>query len=70
MPPKRSLLYCPRFISGNSILMATKDDHYTPGSMDISQHQRAYSGFLTFVKYSLGFILLVMVFLAIFRTHG
>jgi hypothetical protein len=50
--------------------MATKDDHYVPGSMDISQHQRGYAGFLTFVKYSLGFILLVMVFLAVFRTHG
>jgi Bacterial aa3 type cytochrome c oxidase subunit IV len=50
--------------------MTTKDDHYVPGSMDISQHQRGYAGFLTFVKYSLGFILLVMVFLAIFRTHG
>ena len=50
--------------------MATKEDHYTPGSMDISQHQRAYACFLTFVKYSLGFILLVMAFLAVFRTHG
>lgn len=50
--------------------MATKDDHYTPGSMDISQHQRAYAGFLTFGKYSLGLIILVMIFLAIFRTHG
>lgn len=49
--------------------MATKDEHYTQGSMDISQHQRAYAGFLTFVKYSMGFILLVMVFLAIFRTN-
>lgn len=70
MPGKRSLLYCPRFILRRIHPMATKDDHYTPGSMDISQHQRAYSGFLTFVKYSLGFILLVMAFLAIFRTHG
>ena len=50
--------------------MATHDDHYTPGSMDIGQHQRAYAGFLTFVKYSMVFILLIMVFLAIFRTHG
>ncbi|HEX4105878.1 MAG TPA: aa3-type cytochrome c oxidase subunit IV [Rhizomicrobium sp.] len=50
--------------------MASKEDHYTIGSMDISQHQRAYAGFLTFVKYSLVFILLVMVFLAFFRTHG
>jgi hypothetical protein len=50
--------------------MATHDDHYTPGSMDISQHQRSWAGFVTFVKYSVGFILLVMIFLAIFRTHG
>lgn len=49
--------------------MASHDDHYAHGAMDISQHQRAYSGFVSFVKYSLAFILLVMVFLAIFRTH-
>ena len=30
--------------------MADHDDHYTPGSMDISQHQRAYAGFLTFAN--------------------
>jgi hypothetical protein len=46
------------------------EEHYTHGAMDMSQHQRAYAGFVSFVKYSLGFILLVMVFLAIFRTHG
>jgi hypothetical protein len=50
--------------------MASHDDHYVPGSMDISQHQRAYAGFLTFAKWSSAFILLIMVFLAIFRTHG
>jgi hypothetical protein len=46
------------------------EEHYIHGAMDMSQHQRAYAGFVSFVKYSLGFILLVMVFLAIFRTHG
>ena len=46
------------------------DSDYKPGSMDISQHQRAYEGFLTFAKWSSAFILLIMVFLAIFRTHG
>ncbi|MES2254101.1 MAG: aa3-type cytochrome c oxidase subunit IV [Pseudomonadota bacterium] len=46
------------------------DDHFTPGSMDISQHQRAWAGFVTFVKYSTGFCLLIMAFLAVFRTHG
>lgn len=50
--------------------MANKEEHYVHGSMDISQHQRGYAGFLTFVKYSMGFILLVMIFLAVFRTHG
>ena len=51
--------------------MADHDDHhYTPGSMDISQHQRAYAGFLTFAKWSTAFCLAIMVFLAIFRTHG
>ena len=45
------------------------DSDYKPGSMDISQHQRAYAGFLTFTKWSLIGILLIMVFLAIFRTH-
>jgi hypothetical protein len=50
--------------------MASTEDHYTPGSMDISAHQRAYAGFLTFVKYSMGFIFLIMLFLAIFRTHS
>jgi len=50
--------------------MASHDDHYVSGSMDISQHQRAYAGFLTFAKWSSAFILLIMVFLAIFRTHG
>jgi Bacterial aa3 type cytochrome c oxidase subunit IV len=50
--------------------MATTEEHYTPGSMDISDHRRAYAGFLTFLKYSLAGILLVMIFLAMFRTHG
>ncbi|MBN9555080.1 MAG: aa3-type cytochrome c oxidase subunit IV [Alphaproteobacteria bacterium] len=50
--------------------MADHDDHYKPGAMDITQHQRAYAGFITFTKWSLGFCLLVMALLAIFRTHG
>ena len=51
-------------------MASSKEEHYVPGSMDISAHQRGYAGFLTFVKYSLVFILLVMAFLAYFRTHG
>jgi hypothetical protein len=50
----------------------TAPDHsdYHVGSMDISQHKKAYSGFLTFTKYSVVGILFIMILLAIFRTHG
>jgi len=46
-----------------------ESDHH-PGSMDISQHRKFYLGFLTFTKWSMIFIALVMIFLAFFRTHG
>jgi hypothetical protein len=46
-----------------------QDSDYKPGSMDISQHQRSYAGFLTFTKWSLIGILAIMIFLAFFRTH-
>jgi hypothetical protein len=52
--------------------MAGHDDShgdYKPGSMDMSQHQKAYAGFLTFTKWSLIGIGLIMVFMAFFRTH-
>jgi hypothetical protein len=49
--------------------MAHETD-YQPGSMDISQHVKSYKGFLTASKWTFGFVLLIMVFLAIFRTHG
>ena len=49
--------------------MASKEEHYVPGSMDISQHQRTYSGFLTGSKYGLILVLGIVVFMAIFRTH-
>lgn len=50
--------------------MATTEEHYTPGSMDISDHQRSYAGFLTFLKYALSGIATVLILLAIFRTNG
>jgi hypothetical protein len=48
--------------------MAHEHD-YQPGSMDISQHRKAYAGFLTFSKWSFAGIMLIMIFLAIFRTN-
>jgi hypothetical protein len=46
------------------------ESEYQHGSMDISAHKKAYSGFLTGSKWTFGFILLIMVLLALFRTHG
>jgi hypothetical protein len=50
--------------------MAHDDSHYQPGSMDISQHNRAYAGFLTGVKWTMILVLGIVVFMAIFRTHN
>jgi Bacterial aa3 type cytochrome c oxidase subunit IV len=50
--------------------MTEHDSHYTPGSMDISQHQRGYAAFLTGVKWTLILVLGIVAFLAIFRTHN
>ena len=47
-----------------------QEAEYKPGSMDISGHVKTYRGFLTGTKWTFGFILLIMIFLAIFRTHG
>jgi len=46
------------------------DSDYQHGSMDMSAHWKAWAGFTTFVKWSIVGILAIMVFLAIFRTHG
>ena len=46
------------------------DSDYKPGSMDISQHLRGYASFLTASKYMAVFVLLIVVFMAVFRTHN
>jgi hypothetical protein len=60
----------PAAYRGISPPMTQNDSHYTPGSMDISQHKRGYEAFLTGVKWTVGFVLLLMAFLALFRTHN
>lgn len=52
-------------------MAAHGDSHgdYKPGTMDISQHMKGYRGFLSFTKWSMIGIGLIMVFLALFRTH-
>ena len=49
--------------------MAHETEHQ-PGSMDISQHLKTYQGFLTGSKWTFGFVMLIMIFLAVFRTNG
>jgi hypothetical protein len=49
--------------------MTSPQGDYQPGSMDISQHKKAYEGFLAGSKWVFILILGIMIFLAIFRTH-
>ena len=51
-------------------MAAHGDSDYQPGSMDISAHVKGWHGFTSFVKWSMIGIGLIMVFLAVFRTHG
>ena len=39
------------------------------GTMDTSEHRRTWIGFLKVAKWSVGAILLIMLFMAIFRVH-
>ena len=51
-------------------MAAQSDSKGEHGSMDISQHIKAWAGFTTFVKWSIVGIGFVMIVLAVFRTHG
>ncbi len=51
--------------------MAADSGHpYEPGKMDIRDHKKTWAMFTVLVKWSLILILGIMVFLALFRTHG
>jgi hypothetical protein len=50
--------------------MAADSHEYHKGEMDISEHVKSWKGFTTFVKVSMFGIFLIMLFLAVFRTHG
>ena len=51
-------------------MAADGDSHDDRGSMDITQHLKAWAGFTGFVQWSILGICVVMILLAIFRTHG
>jgi hypothetical protein len=40
------------------------------GGMDISEHVKSWEGFTSFVRWSALGAVVLMIFLAIFRTHG
>jgi hypothetical protein len=46
------------------------DHSGTMGTMDLKDHLRTWHGFVTFVKWGIIGNIAIMVFLAIFRTHG
>jgi len=50
--------------------MAVHDDHAAPGSMDITEHRRTWNQFVGLIKWSIGSIALLMIFLLVFRTHN
>ncbi|HEY2069128.1 MAG: aa3-type cytochrome c oxidase subunit IV [Rhizomicrobium sp.] len=41
-----------------------------PGSMDIKEHLRTWHGFLGFLKWMIILNVIMLIFLAIFRTHN
>ena len=51
-------------------MAAHGDSHDERGSMDISEHEKAWAGFTAFVRWSILGIIIVMTLLAVFRTHG
>ncbi|WP_339646902.1 aa3-type cytochrome c oxidase subunit IV [Jannaschia helgolandensis] len=43
-------------------------EEHKPGSMDITEQEKTFAGFMTTVKWTVIAIIAVLVFLAIFRT--
>lgn len=62
------LWYSPARFHGD-LVMASDNQHYEHGQMDISSHTRAWAGFVAFVKWSTIGCLLIVALLAVFRTN-
>ncbi len=43
------------------------DTHYKPGSMDISSQEKTFAGFMHFVTWAAGLIVVFLILLAIFN---
>ena len=51
--------------------MAGNHEHGTDsGSTDMAEHLRTWNGFLTLIKWMVAGCAALLIFLAIFRTHG
>jgi hypothetical protein len=51
--------------------MAGNTEHTADtGSTDMAEHIRTWKGFVRFAYWSVAFVAAILVFLAIFRTHG
>jgi hypothetical protein len=51
--------------------MAGNHEHEpNSGTMDMTEHLRTWNGFLSFMKWQVIGAAAVLIFLAIFRTHG
>ncbi|HEY1614929.1 MAG TPA: aa3-type cytochrome c oxidase subunit IV [Rhizomicrobium sp.] len=51
--------------------MASQTEHKSDsGTMDMREHVRTWNGFVSFMKWQIIGIGIILVFLAIFRTHG
>ena len=67
--PCPPVCYIPAHFTTNKGAAMAHESDFQPGSMDISAHKKTYQGFLTGSKWTFLFVLGIMVFLAIFRTH-
>jgi len=51
--------------------MGTHTEHGpNSGKTDMAEHLRTWNGFLAFMKWQVIAAVLLLIFLAIFRTHG
>lgn len=50
--------------------MAAHGEHSESVSGDLAEHLRTWKGFTSFIKWSMAGIALLMILLAVFRTHG
>lgn len=51
-------------------MAATGNQGHNESSADFHEHVRTWKGFLSFIKWQVIGIVIIMILLAMFRTHG